>query len=239
MKEVEMTTNEETPQEDLEQKIREAELKAQEQNSSEAGDSELSFEDVSDASLDGSPPEKKELSQVRKIWRRMLIWLVVIAIAFAGGFYLDTTMRFLPAQNEIDALGGDLNDAQAEISSLEEEIDRLGAFEEVNTQLTAEIDQLNLHLVILSLRSSVADASLAIEQERQADAKLALDKVGSTLNYLETLLNPDQAEIVESMLQRYELIMIELDNDGATVLTDLELLSSKLLTLENTLFSAP
>ena len=85
-----MTTNEESPQEGLEQKISEAELKAQEQNLSESGGSELSFEDVSESNLDESPPEKKELSRVRKIWRRMLIWLVVIAIAFAGGFYLDT-----------------------------------------------------------------------------------------------------------------------------------------------------
>jgi len=35
------------------------------------------------------------------------------------------------------------------------------------------------------------------------------------------------------------LVMIELENDGATVLTDLELLLSKLLTLENTLFASP
>jgi cell division protein FtsL len=233
-----MTTNEETPQEDLEKKISEAELKAQEQNSAESEEGDVSYADVSDEGQE-SPPEKKELSRARKIWRRILIWLVVIAIAFAGGFFLDTTLRYQPAQNEIAALEGDLDDAQAEISSLESEIDRLGTFEEINNQLGAEIDQLNLHLVILSLRSSVADAALAIEQERQADAKLALDKVGSTLSYLETLLNPDQAEIVQSMLQRYELVMIELDNDGATVLTDLELLSSKLLTLENTLFSSP
>lgn len=102
-----------------------------------------------------------------------------------------------------------------------------------------KMDDLNIHLVILGLRAGVADASLAVEQGRQADAKLALSKVGSSLDSLYKLLDEDQGEVVDSMIQRYQLVMIELENDGATVLTDLELISSKLLTLENTLFATP
>ena len=92
---------------------------------------------------------------------------------------------------------------------------------------------------MLSARAAVADASLAVEQDRQADAKLALDKVGSTLDALKGMLNADQAEVVENMIQRHNLIIIELEGDGYTVQTDLELLSSKLSTLEATLFALP
>lgn len=234
-----MPKTEETPQNELEHKISEAELKAQEPDITEATETDLSFESVSEDLTEESPPEKKGLSRARKIWRRILIWLVVIAVAFAGGFFLDTMMRLQPEKEKLLALQEDLDDTQAEIEALELEIVRLGAFEDENRVLSAEIDQLDLHLVILSLRVSVANASLALEQNRQAEAKLALDSVGSTLDTLKDLLNEEQGEIVDSMIQRYQLVLIELENDGATVLTDLELISNKLMTLENTLFALP
>lgn len=234
-----MTTNEDKPQDELEQKISEAELEAQIADGAEAETSGTAFEAVPEEIPEETLPEKTGLSRARKIWRKILIWLVVISIAFAGGFFLDTMLRYKPEQDRTAALKADLDEAQAEIDSLEAEIDRLGTFEDINTTLATEIDQLNIHLVLLSLRASVADASLAVEQDRQADAKLALDKVGSTLDTLKGLLNAEQAEVVENMLQRYELVMIELNNDGATVQTDLQLLLTKLQTLENTLFASP
>jgi len=234
-----MSINEDKPQDELEQKISEAELQAQKQDAGETEDNGSSFDAVIEAITEETFTETKGLSRARKAWRRILIWLVVIAIAFAGGFFLDSMLRYQPEQERTFALREDLDDARTEIESLEADIERLGAFEDQNNTLSAKIDQLDIHLVILSLRASVADASLAIEQGRQADAKLALDKVGTTLNSLIDLLNDDQAEIVENMVQRYQLVMIELENDGATVLTDLELLLLKLLTLENTLFASP
>lgn len=240
-----MTNIEETPQEELEQKISEAELKAQEGDAVEE-DTSSSFEVIPEEEKDVPLPEKVGLSRARKIWRRILIWLVVIAVAFAGGFFLDSQLRLNPALAEIDSRGekidsleADIDSLDVEIDSLEAEIGRLGALEDKNNELTADIDQLNIHLVLLSARVSVSDASLALEQDRQADAKLALNKLGSTLDGLKSLLNADQAEVVENMIQRYQLVMLELENDGGTVQTDLELLATRLQTLENTLFATP
>ncbi len=64
-------------------------------------------------------------------------------------------------------------------------------------------------------------------------------KLAQLLTALSGMLNADQVEVVENMIQRYNLIMIELEGEGSTVLTDLELLSSKLNTLEATLFATP
>ncbi len=71
------------------------------------------------------------------------------------------------------------------------------------------------------------------------DAKLALDKVGSSLDSLKTMLNKDQVEVVDNMIQRHQLILIELNDDGFSAITDLEVLATKLNTLENTLYAAP
>jgi len=237
-----MTMNEERPQqEELEQKITEAELEAQEQDAVDKEESDAPFDAVPDQIEieDEVPPEKKGLSRARKIWRRILVWLVVIAIAFAGGFFLDTILRYQPEQERSAALQNDLDDRQMEIIDLEAEIDRLTALEEENTALTAENEQVNIHLVLLSARAGVADASLAVEQDRKADARLALNKVGTTLETLRSLLDPDEAEVVDNMIQRYELILVELEDDAVTLQTDLGLLAVKLQTLENTLFAAP
>lgn len=234
-----MTMIEETPPEELENKISEAELEAQKEEPTVVGEISPTQEEATSAAAVEAPPEKKGLSRVRKIWRWVLVWLVVIAIAFAGGFFLDTRLRYQPEQERSADLSAEIEVAQGEIATLNAEVERLGEFEDRNKALTAEIDQLNIHLVLLSVRVGVADASLALEQNRRADANLTLTKVGSTLETLQGLLTPEEAEVVANMIQRYELIMLELKNDGTTVLTDLELLETKLQALENTLFASP
>jgi hypothetical protein len=232
-----MTINEETPQEELEQKITEAELEAQIEEEELAEEVPSSIE--TEVAESPEKPEKEKPSKARIIWRRFLIWMVVIAVAFAGGFFFDTAFRYQPQVELVNVLKGDISDANDEILSLEVEIDRLNQFEEINISLTEQIQEITTHITLLSAKASVADVSLAVEQDRQADAKLALDKIGSTLEALKGMLNADQSEVVENMIQRHNLIVIELEGDGYTVKTDLELLSSKLNTLEATLFAAP
>lgn len=232
-----MTVNEETPQDELEQKITEAELEAQIEEEEPVEETPSSFE--SEVVESPEKTEKEKPSKARMIWRKFLIWMVVIAVAFAGGFFFDSAFRYQPQVELVKVLKGDISDASDQILSLEVEIDRLGEFEEDNISLTKQVQEITTHLTLLSAKAAVADVALAIEQDRQADAKLALDKVGSTLDALKGMLNEDQAEVVENMIQRHNLIMIELAGDGYTVQTDLELLSSKLNTLEATLFASP
>jgi cell division protein FtsB len=234
-----MDKEQENQQGDLEERISEAEMEAQLANSQEEQE-KTPFEDVpAESPPADSPPEKKELSRARKIWRRVLIWLVVLAIFFAGGFFLDTYLRYSPAQDQIAVLKADLEDKTAEITSLQEEIDRLNQFEEQNASLLDQIDQLEIHLNLLSGRTAVAEASLAVEQDRISDARLALDTLGKSLESLRGSLNADQTEVVDSMRQRYELVLNEMGNEGYSVLTDLDLLANRLIALENNLFANP
>jgi hypothetical protein len=235
-----MTINEEKPQDELEQKITEAELEAQITEEKPVEEVTSSFEsEVSEEEEIQEKPKKEAPSKARKIWRKFLIWMVVLAIAFAGGFFFDTAFRYQPQVELVKVLKDDLASADDQILSLEEEIVRLSQFEDQNIELTEEIHNITTHITLLSARAAVADAALAVELDNQADAKLALDKVGSTLETLKGMLNADQAEVVENMIQRHNLIVIELESDGYSVKTDLELLVSKLNTLEATLFASP
>jgi hypothetical protein len=53
------------------------------------------------------------------------------------------------------------------------------------------------------------------------------------------MLNVDQVEVVVNMLQRHQLILIELEDDSFSAQTDMGVLASKLNALENTLFASP
>lgn len=183
--------------------------------------------------------EKKELSRAGRFFRKLLIWVVVIAIAFVAGVGTFYFLRFQPLRDELNQQIQALEEAEEEIAGLESEIERLSAFEERNQELEAEIEQTRLHITILSARSSVSNALLALSEDNLAEAKLALDKVGRTLEKLKTMLNEDQVEVVVNMQQRHELIMEELEEDRFSARSDLEVLSSKLGSLENTLFASP
>ncbi len=188
----------------------------------------------------GEPEEeKKELSRVGRFFRKLSIWLVVISIAFGAGVGTFYFLRFQPLQEKLNQRTQALGEAEEEIASLESEIERLSAFEERNLELEAEIEQTRVHITILSARSSVSNALLALSEDNLAEAKLALDKVGRTLEKLKTMLNEDQVEVVVNMQQRHELIMEELEEDRFSARSDLEVLSSKLGSLENTLFASP
>ena len=234
-----MTINEDKLNGDLEKKIDEAEMEAQIEESNTESEPTSSFEGEVAESPEVTPDEKKKPGKAQLIFRRILIWLVVIAIAFAGGFFVDSVLRYQPEMAKVAALTEEITSAQTEITNLEAEIERLGVFEEKNVSLTEEIADITTHITILSARAAVADATLALEQNRYADARLALDKLGSTLEILKTRLNDDQVEVVENMLQRHKLILIELEDDSYSAQTDMEVLAAKLNALENTLFASP
>jgi len=231
-------TDNENMGDDLEKMITEAELEAQiEENKVEETSS--SFEAGPVEEVEEPASEKKKLSKARLIYRRILVWLVVIAFAFAGGFFLDTILRFQPEKTMVEDLRVDLEKSAAEIISLEGDIEKLNLFKDQNTALLEEINQVTIHITLLSARAAVADARLALEQDRKADTKLALDKLGSTLEMLTTLVNEDQAEVVETMIQRQKLIVFELDEDSISAQSDLEVLAARLSALENNLFATP
>ncbi len=184
-------------------------------------------------------PEKKKLSRARVIWRKILIWLVVITFAFAGGILVDTILRYEPEKTKVAELTADLESSAAEISQLEDEIVELNLLKDQNAALLAELELVKTHLALLSSRTAVANATLALEQNRPEDGALELEKLGTTLINLKSLLSGDEEVVVENLIQRQKLIVIELEKDNISAQIDLEILAARLNNLEITLFTTP
>ena len=232
-----MTENENT-QDDLEKIITEAEMDAQiEANEAEELSSSIEAEPAVEEPQ--TVPEKKKLSKARVIWRRILVWLVVITFAFAGGILVDTLLRYQPEKARVEELTIDLKKSSDTIAELEAEIKELSQLKDQNAALAVEIEMVNTHLALLSARTAVANATLALEQGRPEDATLELDKLGTTLINLKSLLSGDEEVVVENLIQRQQLIVIEREKDNISAQTDLEVLAARLNNLELTLFVTP
>lgn len=174
-----------------------------------------------------------------RFFRRVLIWLVVIAVAFAAGFFVDASLRYQPEREANQELQTEVRAAENRVEELEDEIQRLSVFEERNLALEEDLAAMETHLVVVSTQKAVADTMLALTDDDLAQARLSLDRVGRNLADLVERLNEDQVEVVENMQQRHDLIMEELARDSSAAMSDLEVLASKLVSLENTLFSSP
>lgn len=230
-------TNEDLERKDIVEMEGEAALR---EDSSEeetgADQAAVEEEETEPAEIPEEPPEE---GKPRKIFRRVLIWLVVIALAFAGGFFVDAQLRYQPERQKTNQLRSDLSAAEDRAMELEDEVQRLSVFEERNQALREEIHHLETHLIVISTQKAVADSMLALNRDDLAEARLALDRVSRHLADLAEMLNEDQVEVVENMQQRHELIMDELVQDSSAAMSDLEVLASKLESLENSLFAAP
>lgn len=185
------------------------------------------------------PPAKKELSRFWKIFRRVALVLIVILGFFLVGFFYSHFVVVKPLRAEMAAVQADLDETRNQLMVVQEENERLMGFEEANQRLQEEAEDLEIHVIVLSARVTVDHALRALQDDNLADARLALDKVGSTLDDLRSRLNTDQQGVVDNMLQRLELIQDELTDDLTAAQSDLIVLASKLVALENTLFAAP
>jgi len=183
---------------------------------------------------------EKRNTKSRKFIRRLLIWSLAILLIFLAGFAVSHFMFVSrPANAALEQAKADLAAAEVEITSLQSEVDDLSPLEVTNASLQIEVADVNTHITILSARVSVTDALLALQDGNLAEVSLELDKMETTLKTLKTMLNTDQREVVTIMEQRLDLVMGELDEDTTAAGMDLEVLSVKLTSLENTLFANP
>ncbi|MEA3351916.1 MAG: hypothetical protein U9Q82_14995 [Chloroflexota bacterium] len=189
------------------------------------------------------PKPKKEDSKARLFFRKVLRWLLGIIIVFGLGFIASIFMLYRPEvqdyQDEVQTLNGKLQTAQEEIAALENEIDRLTPLENENEALIAMQNEFELRIAVLNARIDVANAQLALAEEDTSKAQISLEKTGDALASINKLLPTDQSDIVAAMQQRLELSLSEIKDDPYAAQSDLDVLATNLLQLEDSLFGSP
>jgi hypothetical protein len=189
-----------------------------------------------------------EESKARRIFRRLIRWTAGLLIIFGLGFITAIFTLYRPAvqgsEIKIQQLNADMNskeskilDLQNQISDLNNQIAELIPLEKTNNDLLAAQVDFQLHVAILDARLDVAAALLSLKEADNAQALVILDKTDQTLDTISRLLEPKQRDVVASMTQRLELVMSEIDDDPYAAESDLDVLATNLLQLEDALFS--
>lgn len=181
---------------------------------------------------------------------RVLRWLVGLLVVFGLGVVAAIFLLYLPQQqlmNELRSqlqqtnndLAAQLKQAEDRFAGLEAQLDGMKPLEERNRALQTELDQTRLHAAILTARSDVAAAQLALARSDLARVRVALEKTPETLDQIAGLLDADQQKLVDDLRSRLELALSEAEENPFAAESDLLVLATSLLELENAYFARP
>jgi hypothetical protein len=254
-----MENPENKPSEDVQEEIpdepeqadtgSELSLKTEEPESVEresAVEDESYAQDDSGIEIEETEPAPPDESRLRRFVWRTARWVLGLLVVFMLGFLTAIYGLYRPALNERQSVERQLSDSQEETASLQSEldaaqgqIDDLQARIEELSSLETLNQELELHVNILSARSDVISARLALANDDPSRSRAALARTGETLNTLQDLLAADQSDLVTDMQDRLELVLSEIDEDTFAADSDLGVLERSLLELENDYFTQP
>jgi hypothetical protein len=183
--------------------------------------------------------EPQPEGRARLFWRRALRWLLGFLIVFGLGALLAVYLLYLPARQRIQSSQGQLEAANQKITELENQVDSLSGLDTTNQDLQAEIEETRLHVTILKARADISAAQLALAKEDPSKARLALSKTPNTLETLAGIIPAGQREVVTDLQDRLELAVSEIGENAFAADSDLNVLATGLLELENSYFTAP
>ena len=196
---------------------------------------------------DGLLPAPAE-NKSRRFFRNLIRWAAGVLIVFGLGLLTAIFLLYRPgmekagaaqqaAQAEIEQARAQVTDLESQVTYLEDRVDALQSLEDDNTQLLATQDGLNLHIAILDARLDVANALLALSgsEPDSASALVILNQTGATFDRIGQFLANEQLDTITKMKQRLELVMTEIENDPYAAQSDLDVLATNLLQLEDSL----
>jgi hypothetical protein len=182
-----------------------------------------------------APVEKKG----QTLLRRALRWLLILLLVFGLGALLAIFALYLPARSEIETIQVELQKANQNISEQEQRIASLRSLETKNQELQRQMDDAALHVSILKARSDVSAALLALAKDDPAKSRMALSKTSRTIDGMGSLLDANQQKLIEDMQARLKLATSEIGSNAFAAESDLNVLSTSLMELENSYFTGP
>lgn len=183
---------------------------------------------------------KPEPSKTRIFFRKALIWLIVILVAFGAGFLLNHFWRYQPLSAALQRVQTEQADLQDDLDELDYLIGqmtpKLEAANATIASLESDLEMANARLEFYKVLVDVSNARLFLFLEKIEDAQIALADTKTSLEALQPTIETVDAELALSMPRRLELIIAGLERDPETAAIDLELFTKDLLALEPLLF---
>lgn len=170
---------------------------------------------------------------------RALRWILGFLIVFGLGAAVALYLFYLPARKEVQNSQADLQNANQKISELQKKVDTLTPLDTRNQELQSQIDKANLHINILSARADAATALAALAKNDPTKARVALSKTSQTLDTIASLIKPDQKKAATDMQARLKLAQGEIGGNSFAAESDLNVLATSLMEIENSYFAGP
>jgi polyhydroxyalkanoate synthesis regulator phasin len=181
----------------------------------------------------------EELPSGPSLGIRLLRWFLFALILFGLGIAFTLWLIYAPQRRQLAAAESQVQSLQQQIGNLQNQVKTLTPLDTTNQGLQQQVNQQNLHTYILSARTNVAQAQLALAKQDAAKASLALSKTDQTLTMMGNLLPANQQKLVQDMQSRLKLAKSEIDSNAYAAQSDLDVLANALIELENSLFTSP
>ncbi len=193
-------------------------------------------------------PSEEADGKFRRVFRHGIRWTMGVLIIFGLGllagiflFYRPTVREAKNASNqfeaELSARNENITELENQIADLQAEISSLQPLKVKNDEILAENQDLKLHIAILDARVDVANARLILKEGNNAQVRITLNQTSRTLNTIGELLETEQRGVFSDLKQRLDLVMEELDEDPYAAQSDLDVLETTLLKLQDSLFN--
>ena len=191
-----------------------------------------------------SPVEEPKPEKRPSFFARALRWLLVVLVLFGLGTVLVIFALYIPVRSDLknarrnveqisEQSESERERAEAALQEANQEIERLAGFEGKNKALQKELEQANLRITLLQVRTDILTAQLALISGDNEKALLALTTTPEALNTLADLLPAKQNDFIQSLQKRLDLALEGIGNDDPAAESDLNVLITKLLELED------
>ncbi len=185
-------------------------------------------------------PVQPQMGRMQRFGRSLLIWLIVIVIAFLAGVLTFNFTLYQPLAGTLKQTQGDLTKANQNLSQVTADVtavnDQLTGIKADNQAMQSKLEAATDHLALQQVLVEITNARLALANNDVQSAKTALQQTEQQLGDLTPRIAAVDAKLAESMPQRLALVLSELDSSVDTAKVDLELLAENLTSVEGLLF---
>lgn len=178
--------------------------------------------------------EPKSESRMRRFTRALLRWLVIVLVLFAAGVAVIYFTRVQPLEAQQKQAIATETALKKENTGLQQLRSDNAILTSANKDLNAMLAQDKAHMELLRALNNVNSARMFLALEDLANSKKALGPVKDELTAIGTFAN-DQAT-VKPILDRLNLVLIEIDGNAQTAASDLGIMNDQLVQLEKQLF---